>query len=306
MKGLLDTADVREGDGNWTAGGTADAVQSGMESLLSDICLPAPAEILAGTHEGSPSGYATKPFSFVVRMRYPTKCGINDPDTFIREAVRLESEKAVGHALWFGTGSSETWLGASGVGSVAAGATIQDSVGAALEEFYRRTVGLEPIVHLGVTSALKLGQYIDETPSLRGTNTRVVVSPGYPADGIAVTGPVEIQLSGIQSLLSRDWRVNREVLEGTRIGSVEFDPAAAVIVGEPPIQTYISHTATALEVQALVDGNEAIATIDWGDASADSNVAAGGGTANHTYAAAGQYTVTITHNGADRTVTINV
>lgn len=305
MDGLLTVAEVLRGDGDWTAGMDTPAVQAGLSSEISDVCLPAPAGTLSGSRGGVPTGYTLKPFAVIVRMDEPTQCRIADPDRTVRAALTGEEEKAIARALWFGAGGSTMWFGASDVTSVAPGENIKETVGKLLEAFYLNTVGIEPIVHLGLTAALQLGQDIDEAPSLRGTGTRVVVSPGYPTNGVAVSGDVTIRIGNVEYLEQYAWRVNRRAAEASELAAVSFDPATVFIAGEPPIQVYVADTND-LSVELGIAGHETPATIAWGDGSVDDTVAPEVGTIAHTYAAAGKYTVTVTHNGASRTVTIAV
>lgn len=305
--GLLAAADVHKGDGNWTAGLESEAVQSGLSSAIADVCLPSPAGIMSGTGGGQPSGYRLKPFGFVVRLKEPTMCKMTDPITLVDESIAAETEKVVGSVFWNGSGISEMWLGATDVRSVVPGATALDTIGLLLAAFYRGTVGIDPIVHIGVAAALKLGDALDPgTSTLRAIDLPVVVSPGYPAGGIAVTGPVEVWVSDVQTIEAVAWRNNRRYVEASRIAAVSFDPAAAFVAGEPPVQIYISNNGGPLGITVYALGNELAAAVDWGDATGDGSYTPGLASLGHTYAAAGTYAVAVTHNGAVRTVTVTV
>jgi hypothetical protein len=150
-----------------------------------------------------------------------------------------EVEKALGKFLFEGSDDIPVddrvaWLGSAEL-EVAPGASSQASILAAVTEFRTRTVGVRDediLVHLGLGVVWDVNALIiDDGDRLEGTNIKVVSSPGYPNDGIGVTGPIRVRQTSTQTLSEVNTSVNDRNTEATRIVSLEFDPCQAVRVG---------------------------------------------------------------------------
>jgi hypothetical protein len=265
MRTLLDVADVTRGDGRWMGGYDFNSFQCGLSSAMADVCIPGlGGQALSGTPGGSPSGFPAAIFAVVVTMRQSERCKIDDPQGLLQRSADGEISKAASRALYYGTGFSGTWLGSPEVASVAVIANdVPGTVAAALQKFMDTNVGVDPILHLGVGAAISLAFYIGDDGLLSGVDIPVVVSSSYPTGAIAVTGPIKVLVSDPQDVITHDFSVNRVEDAVTYLVSVEFDPCGAVVVGEPPIQSYVTTTAAGLATVYVV-GNEVGATVNWG------------------------------------------
>jgi hypothetical protein len=254
---LVDVARVHDGDSRWTAGLTVEALQCSLHSATAGLCLPAPAGL--SVREGEPSGMPLSPFATIVYMRRSSMCQATDPEEFVGRALIAEREKSAGRALWYGTGNATLWLGADGVTPLPA----DTGIGEALKAFYDNTVGIEPIIHMGLQRALETVGLNSEGRFKAYDDIPIVVNPSYPADAFAITGPIELWFGPGETLLEYDTAVNRQDTVAQMFGAVSFDPCAAFVVGTPPDQVYVgvdSGTAT-----AFVYDSDAGSTVDWGD-----------------------------------------
>jgi hypothetical protein len=243
---LLDAATVENGDGNWVSGYEIGADQCGLVSAVSDTCNPSSYVVIGGSEDGTPLALRVTPFAVLVRMNERTTfCSWQEIAAQLDGLINVEKEKAAGHALWFGSDAGEgpsapdpnprqgeTWLGNAAVTSVAAGSDDTASLADALAAFYAKTVGVEPVIHLGTSAALRMA-WIDKD-SIRGIDAPVVINPGYDPDGIAITGPVRIRFGNVQKLDGVNTSVNRVSADANVLGAIEFDPCAAVVVGPLP------------------------------------------------------------------------
>lgn len=301
---LLDAANVQRGDGRWTAGLEVENLQCALSSALSALCLPGPADNIGGGGTGSPSGQGITVFGVITRLRQPNMCRTADPEAVVRDAVDAEIEKALGRAIWFGgNNEAEVWFGATGATALTSGTpTVAD----ALRTWYGKTVGIEPIIHLGIKAAESVATQLADNGRFKAwPDVPVVVNPSYPASGIAVSGPIDVWVTPTETIQSHSFSVNREQTEASALVGVVFDPCAVVIVGALPDQVYIAKTTVAREITVYVTGSTTSATVSWGDATADGSVSPNSNT-SHTYAASGTYTVTVTSEGGASTFTVTV
>jgi hypothetical protein len=269
VKTLMDVATVEYGDGKWTRGYDFSSYQCGLSSAVADVCIPGSGGMaLSGAPGGYPSGFKASTFAVVLTMRQSERCRIDDPHGVLTAASKAEIAKAASRVLYYGTGFSTTWLGSSEVLSVAAISNdVPGTVAAALQKFYENTVGVEPIIHLGLGAAIALAFYIGDDDLLSGVSTPVVVSSSYPTGAIAITGPIKVRVSDPQDVETHDFSINRVEDAVTFLATVEFDPCGAVVVGEPPVQTYMTVNSAGLAT-VYVTGNEAGATVNWGASAA--------------------------------------
>lgn len=301
MSKLIDVADVKRGDGQWTAGLEVESLQCALSSAVLPLCLPAPGSNLGGSASGGPSGFPISIFAVAAKLRQPTMCRTASPEDVVRTAVDGEFDKAAGHALWYGTGNAEVWIGADGATSVAADA----GIGEMLHAFYAKTVGVEPILHLGLQAAMDFGPSFQNGRLAPFPEVEVVVNPGYPVDGVAITGPIDLWAGQIETVQVHDVRINRQETEAAMLAGLAFDPCTAVVRGPLPDQTYVGQDG--LTVTAFAINTTTASTVSWGDASADGTIPAGSEAGlDHTYAAPGTYTVTVTSESGPTTYKITV
>lgn len=297
---LLDVAEVHRGDGRWTSGLTVEGLQCSLTSSVGAVCLPSPIGLIGGVGgEGQPTGYPISVFGIIAQLARPTMCQTTDPEGAVRKAVEDEADKAIGRALWYGTGEASMWLGADGATSVAADA----GIGVMLKTFYDKTVGVDPVIHLGYGVADDLSPKLNPDGRFSAfPEVPVVINAGYPVDGVAITGPIEAWVGSIEQTQVHNTRINREYTEATALGAVAFDPCAVVIRGALPDQVYVGSTGTD-SVVVYVSGSETASTVDWGDSTANGSVAPDGSD-SHTYAAPGTYTITVTSESGPTTYTV--
>ena len=294
---LLDVASVTTGDSRWTAGLDVENLQCSLSSGIAGLCLPAPAGL--SVTEGQPSGWPLSVFAVIVKMRRSNLCMDSDPEVAVKAALEAEKDKAAGRALWFGTGNASMWLGATGVTALPSTA----GVGEALKAFYDNTVGVDPIIHMGIGTAIKAVGLNAEGRFKAFADIPIVVNPSYPVDALAVTGPIEVRFTSAESMAVQDIRVNRGDYAADLLGAISFDPCAAFVVGNLPDQVYVG--AEGNEATVYVVESQDAATVSWGDATADDSIPAGANSpVTHTYASAGSHTITVTSNSGVTTYDI--
>jgi hypothetical protein len=226
MNGLLSVAKVDTGDGDWTAGYTSESLGCAVSVWLADPCTPVPT-LISGEDDIDPSAYLVGSFGIIAKMSRTNRCAEGTELEYIRSAVEEATELAAGKAFWEGFESAEMFLLSPDVETVAAGANVAETVAKVLRAFAISVPGVEPILHLGYSAALTVGDALNNEGNLK-IGIQVAVSPGYPANGVAVTGPVLVRLSSVQALQAYDRDVNRTNIEANRLGAIEFDPCAAV------------------------------------------------------------------------------
>lgn len=303
MSKLVDVATVHREDGRWTSGLEVESLQCALTSALAGLCLPAPGANLGGAAgaSGGPTGYPISHFSVIARLKQPTMCRTNRPENVVRDAVESEFDKAAGHALWYGTGSAEVWFGADGATAMAA----DTGIGEMLKAFYDRTVGVEPVLHLGFQTAIDAGFAFQNGRLAAYPDIEVVLNPGYPADALAVTGPIELWITPPESIQVHDVKVNREVTEAFALAAFSLDPCAVVVRGALPAQVYVGVEGDTAMVYVI--GPDTSSSIDWGDGSADSPVEPEvGGSVDHVYAEPGTYEVVVTTESGTTTHSITI
>ena len=284
MAKLLDVAAVHRGSGRWTSGLSVEGLQCALTSSVATPCLPPPAGHIGGRGgNGAPTGYPLSVFAVVAQLTQPTMCRTSDPNEALRQAVGAEADKAAGSALWFGTGNAAMWMGAPGSTIVSGG------VAELLDAFYAQTVGVDPVIHMGLKSALAQGGLNKDGRFKALPDIPVVVNPSYPIEGIAVTGPVEVWIGDAEITQTHDVRVTREFTEATALAAVALDPCA-VVINAAASQTYLGQTGVR-KYAVSASGNSAGLAVNWGDSA--TGTVPPNGTAEHTYTGAGSYTVTV-------------
>jgi hypothetical protein len=233
---LLEVANVERGVVVRTSGEQFDSAGCALVSYASDVCAPVTRELLSGSEDESAECDVLDQniFAVLVSLQGRTMRSSGNEEALVADAFDAELEKAAGRVLWgdIGDNSANVSLTAASVATVVAGASAPLSVASMLEEFWTRATGVghqDTILHLGVRPLLELFGQV-EGSLLKNLDIRVATSPGYPVNGMAVTGPVRYRISPVEVLLQHETTVNRIVTEGSALGSLEFDPCTAVRV----------------------------------------------------------------------------
>lgn len=241
---LLDAATVIEGDGNWMGGGLIDNPGCSLQSFTSPVCEPDRRPLTNETVDGATPEVVCQlesfPFAVITQVRFRGRdLDIESKRRWVKDAMDAEAEKAAASVFWEGDAAMDgakeyASLASTSVHSATAGTDGKASIVAALEEFRQWATGAhhkDTLLHLGYAVLLEADTAIDDNGRLKGTSIRVVSSPGYPSDGIALTGPVTIRRSSIQDLGEINTANNDRETAATQFVSVEFDPCYAVLVG---------------------------------------------------------------------------
>jgi hypothetical protein len=231
IESLFDVATVLTGDGRWTNTYEADALSCGRVHGAVDVCNVTPR---TATNTPSDTGYKVVPFVQTGDQEFATRCAPADAEKALTDAMDAASEFFVAKNFWHG--DVPDWAGApeglflmdAGVATVAvaAGTSVPAKIAAALGAAYARHPDLNPVVHLGLAASYAL------PPGFAADRPRVtfVENAAYPADGVAVTGPVLVRLGSVEVVKTVNTAVNRQYVSGTRLAAVEFDPCLAVRV----------------------------------------------------------------------------
>lgn len=215
---------LRGDSSSWTAlGEPFDGLACGRSyEVYGDFCEPAP----EGDGEEALIGFEAKPFGYLVRQVFGTRCEPEEAEEALEKATRDQAEYHIGRALWFGI--EAPWAGDVYLTSSQVTRSIVDisnprqALAQLLQDAYEANPDLDPLIHLGMQLVMELG--IDKLDAL---DVPYVVSPGYPLNGLAVTGPIEIRLGDLHVLRLINQGVNRTLIEGTRMANFKFDPCLA-------------------------------------------------------------------------------
>jgi hypothetical protein len=258
---LLDAAKVlpRNGGDGWAHGWDGDSrVCSGIHVYLSE-CDPAATADVVGSDEflDADCGYRVIPFGIVAELDRKTIASREDDEEWLRAALRESAEIPVSRGLLIrqGMGSAlgDTWLGNPNVHEIPAPAAgdataVAEAVSDGRAEFFRRTLGITPILHVnpGMAVALKRAGVLELDPVNGDDRTAwgdpVVMSQGYydipdlTATPMAFwTGPIEVTLSDVMDEeIIREVRRNRERIQVTMLAAIDTPPCAMIRIGPAP------------------------------------------------------------------------
>jgi hypothetical protein len=264
---LLDAAEVKPGTGNWEQGWDGDPRGcGGITIYIAAPCDPAGGQDVVGTAADADGrnpasvddcAYRVVPFGFVAEMIRPTRMSKDDDMDWLVKAVKEASEIPVARGLLVQTGTapreSATWIGNDLATEIAAPAltdndAIADAVAAARTAFFAKTIGLQPILHVNPGHAVRLKKsgVVELDPANGQDRTAwgdpVVISEGYsdipdlsPVPLAFWTGPIEITLGDVnREDLVRVHRMNRTLLQVTRMAAIDTLPCAIVRIGGAP------------------------------------------------------------------------
>ena len=217
---------VIRGDGNWTAlgGEPFDPLACGRQNLLfADYCTPGIPPVIGE----SDTGYAATPFGNQVRQLFRTMCTPDEAEAALTKAARESEEHRLGQVLWNGDQAiidgwaGEMYFESPLVATSGSELTVEASIGTLLSEAGNANPDLQPILHLGVEAALKIGR------DVRVLDIPWIVNTGYPPAGIAVSGPITFRIGSVQVLNRVDESINRRYIEGYYSAAISFDPCLA-------------------------------------------------------------------------------
>lgn len=217
---------VLHGDSSsWTAlGEPYDGLACGRSyEIYGDFCEPAP----EGDGEEALTGFEAKPFGYLVRQVFGTRCEPEEAEAVLEKATRDQAEYHIGRALWYGIENAD-WEGDIYLMSDQVTRSTVDisaprqALAQILADAFAANPDLDPLIHLGMQTALELGEN-----RLDVLGYPYVISPGYPINGLAITGPLQIRLGDLHVLRLVNQSVNRTLIEGTRMANFQFDPCLA-------------------------------------------------------------------------------
>lgn len=244
MSDLFDVVTPVDGDGPWS--GVPYDVHydaSGETLIVQDVCLRANMAKVAGGVDQAPSVvYTVRPFGVMVSAKRPNRCVVGDFQDLVdglHASLRLDGVRSAAYVLWNGIpgwDSTAPFLLNSDVDTVSSGTTVQETVGKVLDSFRANEVGQEPILHMGQTAAMQLSSGEAASPSapskelyLTIDGTPIVVSPHYPTNTVAATGPIVVRRGGIRDQeLTYDYVTNRTYFVANQVLAIEFDASIAV------------------------------------------------------------------------------
>lgn len=235
--------DVSVSDGHWSIG--FDLQASTADSMLgvADPCSETSTLVAGqgGAQNGRTRVYFIQAFSAVVSARRNVRCANGEELEMVQLLLANGGTTgALEYALWNGV---NTWdpnlqpsLQNNDVQTVAKGSSVADSVAAVINKYSTLTVLDQYIVHLGIQAALELSAAgyaynVDTAGNLRvrATMAPIVVSPYYPSSGVAVTGPIAVNISEtINAFQNYDYNLNRTNIQGNQTCALAFDPGTSV------------------------------------------------------------------------------
>jgi hypothetical protein len=257
---LLDAAEVKtQARGTWERGWEGDSrVCSGIHVYLSECDPEVTADVIGDDdYLETDCGYRVIPFGIVAELDRKTIMSRPDDGEWLRRALQSSSEIPVSRGLLirqgWGAALGDTWIGSPNAYEIPAPTmTDADAVAASVSdgraEFYRRTLGIDPILHVnpGAAIALKRAGVIELDPVNGEDRTAwgdpVVMSQGYydipdltDTPAAFWTGPIEITLSDVnEEEVIRATRRNRERYQVSMLAAIDTPPCAMIRIGPAP------------------------------------------------------------------------
>lgn len=257
---LIDTATVNPQDrwtGHWEMGYPGVSRECAVQIELQVACPPDPATAawdatvtpLIGNVNSTKAQYDVTPVPIAYYLRQSVTCEQDDDKLWFTEAVNAKTDYVLSRALVVETPTgSDTWMGATGVQSVALAATPtvanwRTSVAAARKLWTHSVVSRNdhPILHVPpvlagdlVGAGLLQINGPEEVDSIWGD--KVVISDGYDdptTPHVFFTGEIIIRLGELafEGPARYDHRLNDYILEARRYAAIDLAPCAIVRVG---------------------------------------------------------------------------
>jgi hypothetical protein len=311
---LLDVATVKQGTGEWYRGWETDSRACAIAVNLADACDPEQGGVLLDG--GGTTIYTTLPFGIVGELDRPVNCMRDDDESWVNEAIVSVQEYALGRALVVeSVAGTEAWIGADavteeGTGDPAADIDFADEIAVVRKVWFTKAVNPDgdplgqPIMHVQPSFApalVRAGVLAITTDGLVSVwGDQVVVNAGYEYTDnppVFFSGPITIYLSSVETgglLVSN--RNNKTRVIATQIAVVDMDPCAIVrygpmAAGTGKLQVVATPGGDASTFDVVVYNGTGTITVDFGDGTATATVLSGE-VVSHTYAMAGNFTVT--------------
>lgn len=260
---LLDAAEVEwAARGNWERGWDGDSrACGGLHVFLSECDPDVTADVIGAEGEdGADCGYRVIPFGIVATLNRTVRMARDDDDQWLADQLKAGAEIPVSRGLLVrqgqGTALGETWIGSPDAEEIPAptltdNAAVATAVSDGRRAFFRRTIGLQPILHVNPGNALVLKNagvlQLDPTTGDDRTvwGDPVVISEGYYdiPDLSAVplafwTGPIKIKLTDVnREDTAFAVRQNKRMHQATMIAAIDTLPCAIVRIGPAPAPT---------------------------------------------------------------------
>lgn len=257
---LLDAAEVEWAPrGGWEHGWDGDSrVCGGLHVFLSECDPEMTADVIGVEGEdGEDCGYRVVPFGIMAEFIRPVRSARDDDAEWLAAALKASAELPVSRGLLVRQGRGpvlgDTWLGSPEAFEVPApagtdGVALGDAISEGRAEFFRRTLGIQPILHVNPDYALQLAraQVIDINPVngevISAWGDPVVISEGYydiegqtPTPPAFWTGPIKITLSEVNTEeITRAVRQNKAMHQVTMIAAIDTAPCAIIRIGAAP------------------------------------------------------------------------
>lgn len=227
-------------DGMWSVGFDLQAATAATTLLVQDPCTETGTFVAGAADASSPKVYTITAFAATVSARRNIRCSL-DTDLAMVSGLLASSGtvSSAEYVLWNGMSAwdpnVQPSLHNNDVSVISPSASIADTISAAIVKYSTITVLKDYVVHLGVDAAIDLSalgytETIDQSGQLRlrATGAPIVVSPNYPASGVAVTGPIDIKLGEIAAYQAFDFHTNRTNVVAYQLIAIAFDPSTSI------------------------------------------------------------------------------
>lgn len=229
-------------NGTWTHGFDLQAATAAsVLAVAADPCSSYLSEQVAGTPNASPKVYTVHAFAANVSARRNLRCANGEEyEMVLALLANGGAVSAAEYALWNGIGgwdaNVQPSLHNNDVQTASVGANVAETLANVVTAYSALTALQFYVIHLGVKSALDLSAlgyaYTTDPASgtlrLRAVDMPIVVSPYYPPAGVALTGPIKINVGPADAFQVYDVDLNRTNISGFQMLSLAFDPSTAV------------------------------------------------------------------------------
>lgn len=235
-----DFVEVVPGDGMWSIGFDLQASTAATTLLVQDPCSETGTFVAGAADASSPKVYTITAFSATVSARRNIRCSLDTDLEMVSKLLQAGGAvSAAEYVLWNGMSAwdpnAQPSLHNNDVQTSTTAASIADTISNAIVKYSQLTVLPDYIVHLGVDAAIDLSalgytETIDASGQLRlrATGAPIVVSPNYPASGVAVTGPIVVNIGEIAAYQAFDFHTNRTNILAYQLIALAFDPSTSI------------------------------------------------------------------------------
>lgn len=242
LDGTTELVDVEYDDdpsAKWTIGFDLQAAAAATVLTVADPCTVQSA-LIAGAPNASPKVYTVRATAAAVSARRNVRCAMGIELEIVQGLLANGgSTSAAEWTLWNG---DTAWdpnivpsLQNTDVHTASAGSSVSDTLANVINAYSGITVLQDYVVHLGIKAALELSAQgfayntdMNGQLRIRATNAPIVVSPYYPAAGVALTGPLRVYIGPPDAYQVYDSLLNRTNINGNQLIAIAFDPSTAV------------------------------------------------------------------------------